>query len=92
MLALIALDLVVDGAGGQAAVREPGREFCGVVRAQHAIAGVKVAGHRACVPGVVLQPPQCFLLAALEGVRCLKATCVKPVSRLHVAATNRSSS
>ena len=74
VLALIALDLVVDGPGGQAAMREPGREFGGVVRAEHAIAGVEVAGHRTRVPGVVLQPPQCLLLASLEGVRRLRST------------------
>ena len=51
-------DLVVDGARGDAAEREPGRELGGVVRAEHAVARVKVARHAAAVPQVVLQARQ----------------------------------
>ncbi len=52
-------------------MRQPGREFCGVISPKHAIASVEVAGHGTCVPGVVLEPSQGFLLATLERECCL---------------------
>lgn len=59
-----AQDLVVDGARGEAAEREPGRELGGVVGAQHAVARVKVGADAPRVPQVVLQPRQRRALAA----------------------------
>ena len=62
---------MVDGSGGQAAVRQPGTELGAVVAAQHAIASLEVVGQQVCVPQVVLQPCQGLRLAPLEAVHCL---------------------
>ena len=68
---MILLQLVVYGARGDAPLCQPGRKLGGVVRAQHAIARVKVAGHLVGVPQVVLQALERLCLAALCIECCL---------------------
>ena len=75
-------DLMVYGARRYAAMCQPWREFRGVVRAQHAVAGVEVVRDAAGVPEVVLEPLQRCCLPALEGYGSLQA----PVSIGHTYA------
>ena len=63
---------MVDDARRDAAEREPGRELGGVVRAEHAVARVKVGRHRARVPQVVLEAPERCALAAHKVDRPLR--------------------
>mmetsp|Transcript_12667 Transcript_12667/g.21465 ORF Transcript_12667/g.21465 Transcript_12667/m.21465 type:complete len:226 (-) Transcript_12667:566-1243(-) len=57
-LLFVFLQLPVDGAWGDAAVRQPRGQFGGIVAPEHAVARVKVGGHQVRVPQVVLQASQ----------------------------------
>ncbi len=65
-LFLVTLQLVVDKFGRNTALRQPRREFCGIIFAEQTVAGIEVIGNGVGLPQVMLQAGECRRFAAFK--------------------------